>query len=168
MKTILSIDPASYVNCGYSIIHYEKEIKDVQAGTFVMKVDKPWKSLTLVYDFVSESIEKHKPDFCILESTGVFRGGFVTSQVSQSMGAILAACGKHGIPVEFEYPTHVKKKISNAGKATKVVMKKCVKKIFEKLNIEVKFDSEHSIDAAANILCWMFDQNIIKNPIIEE
>jgi len=85
-----------------------------------------------------------------------FSGGFVTGQVSNCMGVILSACGKHDLAVAFVYPSHVKKVITGNGRATKGQMKKYVKDMMYQLCGEhVKFDSEHSCDATANILCWL-------------
>jgi Holliday junction resolvasome RuvABC endonuclease subunit len=171
---IVSFDPASTKNCGWSVLNLnfnKKVFVDFNciAGTMVLpKVEEPWQMLFKLFSLVDEFLEKYTPHKIIIEKTSSFSGGFICGQVSNCMGVILAACGKHGIPVEFIYPTHAKKKVTGKGKATKSVMKKCVKNIFEHFNVKTDFDSEHSIDAAANILCWLFDQNVIKNPIIEE
>jgi Holliday junction resolvasome RuvABC endonuclease subunit len=166
-KKAVSFDPASFRNLGWAVtdISYTKKggtSLACEAGTFVMQGNEPWKVLWPVFLVVDHFLDVHDPDVVIIESTAAFAGGFVTGQVANCIGVILACCMKHDADVKFLYPSHVKKVVSGKGRATKSVMKKAVKKHLDALGVkDSKFDSEHAYDAVANILCW-----IIENPKI--
>ena len=166
---VVSFDPASYRNLGWATaeISYKKdELKQVacEAGTFVTQGDDPWRVLWPMFVFIDDFLTLNKPDLAIIEDTKGFTGGFITGQVSQCMGVILAACVKHEIEVEFVYPSHVKKVVTGDGRATKSQIKNGVKSRLLAMGTEkdeTKFNSGHAYDAVSNILCWM-----IENPKI--
>lgn len=164
---IVGFDPASTRNIGWAIfeVNNAKNAKTPacwEGSTFVMPVfEDRWQVLWPMLQVVDTFLENIKPDVVIVEKTSSFSGGFVTGQVSQCMGVILAACGKHDIKVEFVYPSSVKKKVSGNGRAKKGEMKKAVKNHLEKWGIkDIKFDSEHCADATANIFCWLINNEI--------
>lgn len=167
---ILSFDPASTRNLGWSIftIDEDSETGECQgvkcwAGTIVIpEMNEPWQAMWPLFLAVDTIIEEQAPDLVVIEKTSSFAGGFVTGQVSNCIGLILAACGKHECPISFVYPTHVKKVLSGSGKASKAEMKKAVTAAVEKLTGEtIKFDSAHSCDAAANVMCWLVENKLI-------
>lgn len=171
---IASFDPASYRNLGWAVMdvteNSKNEIKGVDtiAGTFVMpKVDEPWKMLWPLFNVVEQFFVQQKPEIVIIEKTSSFAGGFVTGQVSNCIGVIMACCGKHSIPVTFVYPSHVKKVVTGKGKATKTQLKKAVTASLAAMpgknkKKEFKFDSEHAYDAVANILCFLVDEGFLE------
>lgn len=164
---ILSFDPASKKNVGWSIVSFVQTEKDFQldavnGGTFVTNHIEPWQTLWPVFQFADSVINFHKPDYIVMEKTSSFSGGFVTGQVSNCMGAILAACGKHNSKVSFVFPTHVKKVVTGKGKATKTMMKRSVSSfVLKYLNITLKLDSDHAYDALGNIICWLTDSGYL-------
>jgi len=126
------------------------------AGTVVLPtVESPWQALWPMFIAVDTILADKKPDLVVVEKTSSFSGGFVTGQVSNCMGVILACCGKHELPVLFVYPSHVKKVMTGKGRATKGQMKKSVKNVLSEFGCETKFDSEHACDATANILALL-------------
>lgn len=160
---LVSFDPASYKNCGYAtLIINDGKVISCSADTFVVKKsssEEPWKSCWPIYRFVNQYIKQNKPDVVIVEKTSSFSMGFVTGQISSIMGVIFAVCGKYNLPVEFKFPTHVKKVITGKGKATKSEMKKAVKKWLEENNLNTEMPSEHAADAVANIICYLKEKN---------
>lgn len=173
LTKIAAFDPASYRNLGWSVMDVKEtkskgiEKLDVAAGTFVMpKVDQPWQMLWPLFTVVEQFFENKKPDLVIIEKTSSFAGGFITGQVSNCIGVILACCGKFSIPVTFVYPSHVKKVIVGKGKATKTEIKKAVAQTLAEVTgadeKQIKFDSEHAYDAVANILCFMIDEGFLE------
>lgn len=173
MKTIkfVSFDPASLRNLGWALVTYNEDGDDgasitCSAGTFVApKFEDKDRYLALwpMFSMVDTFLEKFQPDVVVIEQTSGFKGGFVTGQVSQCMGAILTACGKHQRMVMFVYPSRVKKKVAGNGRATKPQMRKAVEGLLKKLSgLEVKFDSEHAIDATANIISVLIEQGSIE------
>lgn len=168
--TIISFDPSSYKNLGNCIARVQGNEVSFAASTLVLKdIVEPWHSLWPVFYFADTLLEQEKPDIIILEKTSSFSGGFVTGQVSNTSGCLLAAAGKHKIDVVFVYPSHVKKVVSGKGRATKSQMKKSAVKLMDHIGLkQIKFDSEHSCDALCNILCWMIENNFISKPDEEE
>ena len=166
---VLSVDPSSFRNmgCAVAVITSEadEEIEcEIAANTFVMHgtADESWTCLWPLFNIVDHLIASHEPDVVIIEKTSSFSprsgAGFITGQVSNCIGVILACCGKHEVDVEFCYPTHIKKIVTGKGKATKTEMRKNVIAILNQLKCSVtKFDSEHAYDAVANILTFMHE-----------
>lgn len=166
---IIGFDPASTKNIGWSVITLNKkpsksaQISDWEGGTFVMPVfDERWQVLWPMFLTTDVFLEDREPHLVIVEKTSSFAGGFITGQVSHCMGVLLAACGKNKIPVEFVYPSSVKKVVAGHGRASKSKMKKAVKQILEDSGVlNVKFDSDHTADACAGILYWLINAGVI-------
>ncbi len=169
LTKVLSFDPASVRNLGWSLVEVESK-KDVcqefrcESGTVVLsKVSEPWEAMWPIFVSVDTILSTRKPDLIIIEKTSSFAGGFVTGQVSNCTGVILACCGKYELPVSFVYPSHVKKVVTGNGRATKSQMKKKVQQYMSDLGGKaIKFDSEHACDATANILCWLIENDMIE------
>jgi Holliday junction resolvasome RuvABC endonuclease subunit len=169
---LISFDPASYRNLGWAVVEVAEEDDTITnivpaAGTFVMpKVNQPWKMLWPLFMMIEQLFEKQAPDLVIIEKTSSFSGGFVTGQVSNCIGVILACCGKFNTPVSFVYPSHVKKVLTGKGKATKSQIKKAVKQILTDLiddpEIKIEYDSEHAYDAVSNVLGFLIDEGFIE------
>jgi Holliday junction resolvasome RuvABC endonuclease subunit len=161
---IVSFDPASYKNLGWAVAHCVScDVQTVYAGTWVSSSDADcaWQAMWPFFKKVDALLKKEKPDIVVLEKTSSFSGGFITGQVSNTIGMIYAAIGKNKINnVQFLYPTHVKKVLTGKGKASKSVIKKeVVQRIYDMTNEQVKFDSEHAYDACANIFCYLVENN---------
>ncbi|MFA6088601.1 MAG: crossover junction endodeoxyribonuclease RuvC [Candidatus Woesearchaeota archaeon] len=164
---ICSFDPSSTRNLGYAVASLENTkgelYSQIKAGTFVLepKEERPlllWSIFQIIDSFLSENC----PELVIIEQTGSFSGGFITSQISNCIGVILACCGKHKIKVITVYPTHVKKIITGKGKATKSEMRKSVIGLLQQLKIDnTKYNEEHTYDAIANILTFMHESKDI-------
>ena len=170
ITTVAGFDPASLRNIGWCLIKVHEDGAGAMqafepfAGTFVLShVEEPWKALWPMFMVTDAFLSKEKPDLVVVEKTSSFSGGFITGQVSNCLGVILACCGKLNIPVTFVYPSHVKKVIVGKGKATKNQMKKAVETILEDLTgTTIKYDSEHAYDALANVLCWMMEKGFVE------
>lgn len=170
---IAGFDPASTRNIGWAKLSVSKSVEkdssvtaklcDWKSGTFVMpKTEERWQVLWPMFLAIQEFMELTKPDLVIIEKTSSFAGGFVTGQVSQCIGIILAVCAKFNINVEFIYPTSAKKLVAGHGRATKAQMKKSVKALLNKIGVtEVTFSSEHASDATANIFGWLIKNGVI-------
>lgn len=165
---VCSFDPSSSKNLGFATLCLNEKDDTIEssAGTYILpKTEERWQMLWPLFQIVDAALAENNPDLVVIEQTGAFSASFITSQIGNCIGVILAVCGKHQVPVTYQYPSHVKKCITGAGKATKAKMKKCVRKILLEFGCNVKFDSEHAYDATANILCWLFDQKIMLNPL---
>jgi len=167
--TIIGFDPASTRNIGWSSFLLSKKpskttkISEWSGGTFVMPItEEKWQVLWPMFLMVEAFLEEQNPHLVVVEKTSSFAGGFITGQVSHCMGVILAVCGKYKIPVEFVYPTSVKKLVAGHGRATKSVMKKATKALLANAGVEdVKFHSDHTADAAASVFYWLIKTGVI-------
>lgn len=163
---IASFDPASQRNIGWSLLKFNskyKEVLAISADTFVMKsYPGLWQVYWPMFSEVDRFLKKEKPDLVVIEKTSNFAGGFITGQVSQCIGCILASCGKNKLEVEFVYPSSVKLLTAGYGKATKPQIRKSVQKfIFDLTGEEVKYSSEHAYDAMANILFYLMSKKYL-------
>jgi len=176
--TILGFDPASTRNIGWSVIELNKKpsktakIRNWYGGTFVVRqLEERWQVLWPMFLLLDAFISEKQPDLVILEKTNQFaqkKGGFVTGQVSHCMGVMYAVCGKHDIPIDFAFPTSVKKVIAGHGRAKKKAVKQSVTKMLEDNGIQdIEFDSEHMADATATILYVLIKMGVIP-PLSEE
>ena len=166
---IVGFDPASTKNIGWSSIILSKKPSNTaklfswNGGTFVMpKTDERWQVLWPMFGAVESFLESVNPNLVIVEKTSSFAGGFITGQVSNCMGVIFAVCGKLKIPVDFVFPTSVKKLVAGHGRAKKSQVKKAVRAHLLAAEIDqVEFDSDHTADAASNIIYWLLKNNVI-------
>ena len=148
MEKILSFDPASRTTLGYAVICKHPKRIEYSGYTTVIKGETDAKRLADVFVFVSQLIETVQPTVIVIERTISFAGSFITGQISQNTGVILCAIGNRqtDIPIEYVYPTSVKKSLTGSGKASKADMKKVVAEYVPNIS---KL-SEHAIDALAN------------------
>jgi len=173
--TIVGFDPASTRNIGWASLVLSKKpasgakMSSWEGGTFVMPVtEERWQVLWPMFSTVEAFLEERSPNLIVVEKTSSFAGGFVTGQVSHCMGVILAACGKLDIPVEFVFPTSVKKLVAGHGRAKKAKIKNCVRSLLEGLGVKKPvFDSDHTADATAGIFYWLM-KNGVMAPLDEE
>lgn len=167
--TIIGFDPASTKNIGWSTFILSKKpsstakICEWEGGTFVIPAkEERWQVLWPMFLLLDDFIEEQDPHLIVVEKTSSFAGGFITGQVSHCMGVLLAVCGKHKVPVEFVYPTSVKKLVAGHGRATKSKMKAATRKLLVNAGVEnVKFDSDHTADAAGSVFYWLINAGVI-------
>lgn len=163
---MVGFDPASYRNLGWCSmdIKLRKDFVssfEIEAGTYVSPVyPEPWQDLYPIMETVEQIIQEKSPKIVILEKTSAFSGSFITGQVSNCIGVILAMCGKHDIDVGMVLPTHCKKVLTGKGNASKKELKDSIKKQLAVYNIKnAKFDSHHAWDAVGNVLTWLTDNS---------
>lgn len=167
--TIIGFDPASTRNIGWSSFVLSKKpcktakICEWAGGTFVMPImEEKWQVLWPMFIAIEDFLEEQEPHLVVVEKTSSFAGGFITGQVSHCMGVLLAVCGKYKIPVEFVYPTSVKKIVAGHGRAKKPQVKKATKNLLTNAGVkDVKFHSDHTADAAASVFYWLIKSGVI-------
>jgi len=167
---ILGFDPASTRNLGWSVVILNKKpsvtakIQDCECGTIVAPAfdsDERWRGLWPLFEGTEALIKATKPHIVIIEKTSNFKGGFITGQVSQCIGAILVCCGKYELCVESVFPTSVKKVVAGHGRADKNQVSESVEKWLKPFGKSVKSSSEHAIDATANIVYWLIKKQVL-------
>lgn len=117
---ILGIDPG-YAIVGFGVVKYANpryETLDYGAVTTMAKTDFSLR-LGIIYDGISEILEKWKPDAVSIEKLFFNSNTKTAIDVAQARGVILLAAVKCGVPV-FEYtPLQVKQAVVGYGRAEK-------------------------------------------------
>ena len=140
---ILSIDPASKKNLGFSIGDFSNgEYRIFKSGTKILDENLKFSD---AFNFINNCIEEHQINRIIYEQTqwGV---PFVQSQISEIIGVIKLASELNKIEIIPLAPTTVKKTITDNGRANKKEMKNKIEELFPELK---NIKSEHEIDAIA-------------------
>ncbi len=117
---ILGIDPG-YAIVGYGVVNYSNNnFKPITFGavTTPAGMDFP-KRLNIIFDGITELIEKTKPDALSIEKLYFNTNTTTAIDVAQARGVIVLAAEKCGVPV-FEYtPLQVKQAVTGYGRAEK-------------------------------------------------
>lgn len=151
---ILGIDPGT-ARTGYGLI----DVKNGQAaavGFGCIKTDKDErkeKRLQILYEELSEVIEKYKPDILSQELLFFCKNAKTAILVGEARGVILLAASQNHLPVWEYTPMQVKDSIAGSGKASKSEVKEMVKL---HLQMETFRGNDDAADALAIALCHLF------------
>ena len=112
--------------------------------------------LKVIYDRVSDFVEKYQPDVMALEN--VFYGENVQSlvKIGEARASAMLAAANKKIPVMEYPPARVKQAVSGNGRATKIQIQQMVK-ILLHLKTPPPVDAA---DALAVALCHLQSQNV--------
>ena len=117
---ILGIDPG-YAIVGYGVVNYNNNnFKPLTFGavTTPAGMDFP-KRLDIIYNGITELIEKTKPDALSIEKLYFNTNTTTAIDVAQARGVIVLAAERCGVPI-FEYtPLQVKQAVTGYGRAEK-------------------------------------------------
>jgi crossover junction endodeoxyribonuclease RuvC len=118
-RIILGVDPGS--RCmGYGLVRERSGVLSlVEAG--VVRPDEEAMSarLGLMFSRIGELLRLHEPQSVAVENVFFARNSASALKLGQARGAVLAACGVHGVKVFGYEPTLVKKSLVGAGRAEK-------------------------------------------------
>lgn len=125
---ILGIDPGTGI-VGWGIIQRQGlKYSPLKFGIIkTCSTDKMCDRLKIIYDSVSDIIEKEKPDAVAVEELFFFKNQKTIISVAQARGAIITAIRNSNTPV-FEYtPLQIKQSITGYGRADKAQMQEMVR-----------------------------------------
>ena len=148
---ILGIDPG-YAIVGFGVIDYDGyNYQVIDYGVIESSKDEAMPvRMAIVYNGVSELIEKYKPDCMAVEELFFFKNQKTIVPVAEARGVILLAGINHNANI-FEYtPLQVKQAITGYGKADKQQMQKMVQVL---LNLDSIPKPDDAADALAIALC---------------
>lgn len=116
---ILGVDPGS--RCmGYGLVRERSGVLSlVEAGTVRPAEEALSLRLGLMYSRIAELLRTHSPQAVAVENVFFARNQASALKLGQARGAVLAACGVHGVDVFGYEPTLVKKSLVGAGRAEK-------------------------------------------------
>lgn len=129
---ILGIDPGSNAT-GYGVVErVSGRIVYVAHGTIRPPAKQSLATrLAVIQRELNAAIEEQKPDRAVVESVFVARNASSALVLGQARGAILAALGSHGLPVDELAPRQIKKAVTGAGGADKAHVQAMVTRLLE-------------------------------------
>ena len=148
---VLGIDPG-YAIVGVGVVEYKNShFSLVNYGAITTDAGVPFnRRLEIIYDELTEIIEKYKPDAMSVEKLFYNSNAKTVIDVSQARGVIMLAAQKTNTPV-FEYtPLQVKQSVVGYGRADKKQVQEMTKRI---LNLEKVPKPDDTADAIAMAIC---------------
>ena len=148
---VLGIDPG-YAIVGVGVVEYRNSrFSLVSYGAITTDAGVPFnRRLEIIYDELTEIIEKYKPDAMSVEKLFYNSNAKTVIDVSQARGVIMLAAQKTNTPV-FEYtPLQVKQSVVGYGRAEKKQVQEMTRVI---LNLEKVPKPDDTADALAMAIC---------------
>ena len=148
---ILGIDPG-FAIVGYGVVDYignKFSVADYGAVTTAAG-ENIFNRLKMIYDEVSQIIERTKPDCMAIEELFFNTNSKTAITVAEARGILILAAMNAGIPV-YEYtPLQVKQAVTGYGRAEKVQVQQMIKIL---LNLEKVPKPDDVADALAIAVC---------------
>jgi len=119
MKRLLGVDPGS-IKTGVGIIDVQgNRIRHVHHAVIRTGKGDFDERLYILFAGLSEIIQQFKPDDAAIEDVFVSKNVASALKLGQARGALIAACGAHGLRVSPYSPTKVKQAVVGFGRAEK-------------------------------------------------
>lgn len=148
---VLGIDPG-LANTGYAVLRIDgREARAVTHGAIVTPAKQdPARRLATIQREIVALIEAHRPDAMALESLYIGANPRAILSVGQARGAVLAACGTHGIESAEYAPAEIKVAVTGSGRAGK---DQIIRMVTLTLALRDAPATDHAADALAVALC---------------
>ena len=156
MSLILGIDPGSR-KTGYGLIAYVSG-KSSYVSSGVIRIPEVLslpERLKVIFDSVSEIINKHQPTEFAIESVFMAKSAGSALKLGQARGAAIVAATFHNLPVSEYEARKVKQSVVGNGAADKLQVQHMVKAL---LTLPAA-PQEDAADALAVALCHANTQN---------
>lgn len=160
---ILGIDPG-FAIVGVGIIEYKgNKFRTIDYFALTTKAHTPIEErLKIIYDGITEAINKYKPDFLAVEELFFNNNAKTAIQVGQARGVILLAGVNANLPI-YEYtPLQVKQAVVGYGRADKTQIQQMVKAI---LNLSEIPKPDDVADALAIAVCHAHSYKMVKTGV---
>ena len=157
MMRILGIDPG-YAIMGYGVLDYNgNRFKTVGYGSVETEAGLPMpERLKLLYDGLTEIIQKYEPDEVSIEELFFNRNVTTAIGVGEARGVAMRACVEGGLVVSEYTPMQIKQALVGYGKAEKAQVQMMVKTI---LNLPEVPKPDDTADAVAAAICHAHSRN---------
>ena len=157
MMRILGIDPG-YAIMGYGVLDYNgNRFKTVGYGSVETEAGLPMpERLKLLYDGLTEIIQKYEPDEVSIEELFFNRNVTTAIGVGEARGIAMLACVEGGLSVSEYTPMQIKQALVGYGKAEKKQVQTMVKTI---LNLKDVPKPDDTADAVAAAICHAHSRN---------
>ncbi|MGF6906885.1 crossover junction endodeoxyribonuclease RuvC [Fusobacterium sp. PH5-44] len=148
---IIGIDPGTAI-VGYGIIDGEKnKCEVVDYGCIFTEKNLPMEDrLCIIYQKLSELIEKYKPTHMAIEELFFFKNSTTVISVGQARGVIILAGKQKGLDIQGYTPLQVKMGITGYGKADKKQVQEMVKRFLKLDEIPKPDDAADALAIAIN------------------
>ena len=148
---VVGIDPGT-ASCGYGIVHESGgRLRAVDHGWWRTPAgERPELRLKTIFDGVAALIERHDPDWVVLEESFVGVDARTALSVGQARGAVLVASAVAGVACAEYAPARVKQVVCGYGRAEKTQVQRMVKAILALHSVDM---SHHTSDALAVAIC---------------
>lgn len=146
---VLGIDPGTG-RLGWAIIEKKNNKESmVECGCFETKVNSNQAGrLVKIFDFLTQLIDKHKPDIAAVENLFFATNAKTVMAVSESRGVILLACKQAGLEIFNYTPLQIKSALTGYGKADKKQVQYMVMQILKLKEIPQPDDAADAVAAA--------------------
>lgn len=104
----------------------------VACGTIRAEREKDFtRRLLVIFDGLSEVIERHKPEAAAVEDVFVAHNARSALKLGQARGAAVVALLRHGLPVHGYAPRLVKQAVTGYGQAEKEQVQRMIQVLLE-------------------------------------
>ena len=126
---ILGIDPGSRYT-GWGVIRVEgNRMVCIDAGRLSLGNSEHAQRLVLIYDGLSDILNKYQPKAAAIEGVFVHKNAQSALKLGQARGVAMLACAHHHLLPEEISPRSVKQCITGSGGATKDMVAMMVKRL---------------------------------------
>jgi crossover junction endodeoxyribonuclease RuvC len=148
---LLGIDPGT-ASTGYGVLAVDgSRMRAIEHGVVETPAGMPLEQrLAAIFDRVAGLLEAHRPDAAALEDLYVGANPRTVLSVGHARGAVLAACGRAGVPADGYPPAEVKVAVCGYGRADKAQVQRMVGAM---LGIDTTELADHATDALAVAIC---------------
>jgi crossover junction endodeoxyribonuclease RuvC len=148
---VLGIDPGM-ADTGFGVVAANgSKLKAVDHGVLSTAAgDAAEVRLGELHEQVAAVLERHSPEAVAIEDLYIGANPRTILSVGQARGAILAACGTAGVPVESYAPAQIKSAVCGFGRADKRQVARMVTAI---LGVDAHGRGSHAADALAAAVC---------------
>ncbi len=146
---ILGIDPG-FALMGYGVVDRNgSKFIPVEYGSLETTKDYPMQErLKMLYDGLTDIIERTKPEACAIEELFFNRNITTAIFVAQARGVAILACANAGIPVSEYTPMQIKQALVGYGKADKKQMQNMTKMVLGLAEVPKPDDTADALAAA--------------------
>lgn len=154
----LGIDPGTAI-CGYGLVELKgSRLRAVTYGAIETSPSyKAEDRLAIIFDGVSNLLEKYKPDVAGVEQLFFNKNVRTAMAVGQARGVILLAMSHHRVRLCEFTPLQVKQSVAGYGKATKDQVIYMTQRL---LNLQDKPHPDDVADALAIAICTVHTNSI--------
>lgn len=143
---LIAIDPG-YDKCGFALFESGSPPEYIDSGLIkTVKTDTPPQRLLQLSETLKHVLDKHKPEYMIVERLFFSKNTTTALGVSQAVGVLYLAAAQHHMPVYEITPNEIKSIVCGDGKADKYAVQKM---LWLQMGKEIKIADDDESDAIA-------------------